>query len=154
MTIGAGATVDAQQWTILDGVTVTDNGTLLATLSTTLTLENTTINATISETKGVITGGLIEESDFFLVPPTIVLSGATINGAALEVASGGVIETASNTANMLNVVTIIAGTTVTVVDDSTLTLTGTITNHGTLALDSSGDATTLAIGANVRAAER
>jgi len=50
---------------------------------------------------------------------------------------------------MLNLVTIVAGTTVTVVDDSTLTLTGAITNHGTLALDSSGDATTLAIGANV-----
>ena len=122
---------------------------MLATLSTTLTLENTTINATISEKGGVITGGLIEGSDFLLVPATIVFSGATINGGALEAATGGVIETASNTTNVLNLATIIAGTTVTVVDDSTLTLTGAITNHGTLALDSSGDATTLTIGANV-----
>jgi hypothetical protein len=102
VTIGAGATVDAQQWTILDGVTVTDNGTLLATLSTTLTLENTTINATISETKGVITGGLIEESDFLLVPPTIVLSGATINGASSAAVMAGVANCALQTVFQLS----------------------------------------------------
>jgi hypothetical protein len=137
----------------ISGAVVTDNGVLEATNDTVLTLANTTVNATISRTGATITGGIIEAVDAGVGPPPtmaeILLSNTTINGAALRTAAGGVIETVAGTNSTLNGVTIVAGTPATVVDNSTLTLKGIVTNAGTIALQSTGDLTELAIGSNV-----
>ena len=77
-----------------------------------------------------------------------MLDGTTLNtGTVLAVASGGSISTAEFSTSTLNGATIAAGTTVSVVDNSTLTLKGTVTDNGTIAVTSTGDPTTLAIGA-------
>ena len=59
------------------------------------------------------------------------------------------IETVAGTDNEINSVTIDAGSVVEVVDNSSLTLVGTITNNGTIALDSTGDPTDLVISGTV-----
>jgi hypothetical protein len=113
---------------------VADRGILEATNHTTLTLGNATINASISRTAGVITGGIIEAADGATTPATIVLGGATINGGALETATDGVITTAAGTTSTLNGTTITPGTTVNVIDGSTVVLLGTIALDGNLAV--------------------
>jgi hypothetical protein len=141
--IATGATLEATGGTrgsTLSGVTVTDKGTLLAIDATTFTLLNTVVNAT---------GGVVEANDALVDnPSTILLDGATINGGTLETVADGVITTAAATTSTLNAVTIAASTTVGVVDNSALVLKGATTNHGAIALNSTGDATTLAIGSN------
>jgi hypothetical protein len=125
----------------LDGMTITDKGVLEATHDSTMTLSDTTVNAT---------GGTVEASDAItLSAAAILLSDATINGGTLTTSDGGVIETVAGTDSTLSGVTMSAGTAVTVTDDSTLTLEKTITSAGTIALDSTGDATLLAISGNV-----
>jgi autotransporter passenger strand-loop-strand repeat protein len=82
-------------------------------------------------------------------PGAVVLAGATILGGTLAAAPGGAMTTAAKTTSTLNGVTLAAGTTVQAADASTLALKGTITNGGMLALNSTSDATRLAIGGNV-----
>jgi hypothetical protein len=147
-TIGAGALLEAtggaSSPSTLEGVTVTDKGTLEATDSTTLTLQGTTVNAS---------GGVVEAVDAGVggttgtpPPSAILLDNATINDGTLTTLVGGIIETVAGSTGTLNGVTISNSSAVTVVDGSTLTLKGIITNDGTVALNSTGDATTLAIG--------
>ena len=126
----------------ISGATVTDKGLLLATNDTTLTLQNTTVNAA---------GGVIKASDSGLqVNATIALDGATINSGTLTTSDGGVIETVGDGSNnILKAVTISGGSTVTAVDGSKLTLKGTIANNGTIALNAGGSQTTLMISGNV-----
>jgi hypothetical protein len=143
LNIVAGATAEATGGTdSLDGMTITDKGVLEATHDSTMTFSDTTVNAT---------GGTVEASDAItLSAATILLSDATINGGTLTTSDGCVIETlAGTTDNVLSGVAISAGTTVTVTDDSSLTLAKTITNAGTLAVDSTGDATDLLISGTV-----
>jgi hypothetical protein len=147
--IAAGATVEAtggssNPTTIGGGATATvvkDQGILLATAGTTLTLgSNTTVNATISLNAIThdIVGGLTEAFD---AAATVVLDGATINTAAFETQTDGVITTQAGSNTTLNGVTIVAGTTVDVVDTSTVTLEGTITDQGSIAVGSAAGAT-------------
>jgi hypothetical protein len=130
-TLGAGPSV-------LAGATVTDAGTLEAINATVLTLANDSISGT----------GTVQAGSAFSTG-AIVLDGTTINtGTVLAVASGGgTISTAAFSTSTLNGATIAAGTTVTVADNSTLMLKGTVTDNGTIAVTSTGDPTTLAIGA-------
>jgi hypothetical protein len=148
VTIGAGALLEATGGALspstLQHVIVTDTGALEATNSTTLTLTGTTVNAA---------GGVVEAVDAGTSGPpaasAIVLDGSTINGGTLETAAGGMIETLGGSDSTLNGVTIHEGTTVTVVDDSTLTIKGTIANDGVMVLQSTGDQTELVLGGNV-----
>ena len=140
VTIVVGATLEATGGAnTISSATVTDKGTLEATRGTILTLASTTVNAA---------GGVIDAADAILIPSQIALSNATINNGTLAT-EGGIIDTIAGTNSVLNGVTISTGSTVTVTDDSTLTLKGTINNDGTLALDSTGDATDLTISGNV-----
>jgi hypothetical protein len=140
--IAAGALMEATQGglgpTVLAGATVTDAGALESINATVLTLANDSISGT-----GTVQAGSTSSAG------AIVLDGTTINtGTVLAVASGGgTISTAEFSTSTLNGATIAAGTTVTVVDDSTLMLKGTVTDNGTIALASTGNPTTLAIGA-------
>jgi hypothetical protein len=138
--IAAGALMEATQGSgpsVLAGVTISDAGTLEATNATVLTLANDMISGT-----GTVEAGSASSTG------TIVLDGTTLNtGTVLAVASGGSISTAEFSTSTLNGATIAAGTTVSVVDNSTLTLKGTVTDNGTIAVTSTGDPTTLAIGA-------
>jgi hypothetical protein len=142
--ISAGGTVKAtggsSNPTTFNGATVTDKGVLLATNGTTLTLQNTTVNAAISTnaiTKAIV-GGLIEAFD---AAATVVLDGGTINGAAFETQTDGVITTQAGSNTTLNGTTIVAGTTVNVVDGSTVTLEGATTDMGSIAVGSAAGAT-------------
>jgi hypothetical protein len=71
----------------------------------------------------------------------VVLDGVTINRAALETATDGVITTQAGSSNTLVGVTVVAGTTVDVVDGSTVTLEGTTTDQGSIAVGSVAGAT-------------
>ena len=139
--IVAGATLQAtggpSDPSALTGMTVTDKGTLLATNDTTLTLADTTVSAS---------GGVVEASDSGNA--TIALSNATIDNGTLETIDNGVIETVAGTNSVLDAVTISAGTTVTVVDGSMLTLQGEITDDGSIAVDSTGDQTAVVVSAS------
>ena len=64
-----------------------------------------------------------------------------ISGGTLIAQNGGVLETAAGESALLDGVTIAAGTTYTAEDGSSTSLYDTITNDGTLALASTGDAT-------------
>jgi phosphodiesterase/alkaline phosphatase D-like protein len=77
-----------------------------------------------------------------------VTSNATITGGTLTTAAGGVMQNPGSNAT-LNGVTISAGSTFTGDDDSSTTLQGTITNHGTIALNSGGNNTNLVISGTV-----
>jgi hypothetical protein len=142
MNIAAGALMEATQGglgpTVLAGVTVTDSGTLEATNGTVLTLANDVISG-----KGLVQAGSVSLGGM------IVLDGTTISGGTtLVVASGGgTISTSEFTTSTLSGATVAAGTTIGVVDNSTLMLKGTITDKGKIALNSTGDNTVLAIGA-------
>ena len=70
------------------------------------------------------------------------LSGGTINGGTLTTASGGAMDVGTST---LNGVTISTGSTATVENNSSVTLAGTLTNNGTLALASTGNNTFIQI---------
>jgi hypothetical protein len=142
MNIASGALMEATQGgfgpTVLAGVTVTDAGTLEATNATVLTLANDAISGT-----GTVQAGSASSTG------AIVLDGTTLNtGTTLAVAAGGgTISTATFSTSTLNGATIAAGTIVTVADNSTLLLKGTVTDNGTIAVTSTGDPTTLGIGA-------
>jgi hypothetical protein len=76
----------------------------------------------------------------------VYLYGATIMAGTIATSGIGLIETLGNTASLLDGVIVGAGSTVLVADDTTLALQNATTNHGTIALDSLGNATTLQIG--------
>jgi fibronectin-binding autotransporter adhesin len=121
---------------------VANSGTLEATGGGELIIHNTTINSTAS--------GTVEASD--TAPPSnpsiVLLNDATIKGGTLSATSGDIIETAAgSSSNTLDGVTLQG--TVTVVDGTALTLAGTITDDGTIALNSTVDATDLVIQGSV-----
>jgi len=78
---------------------------------------------------------------------TVVLSGATIIGGTLTSSSGG--QFVAEFGPTLNGVTVSSGTTVNLTDGQVLNLAGTMTNKGTINIESSGDSTQLAINGNV-----
>jgi hypothetical protein len=129
VTIGAGATLMADGGAslpteIVGQAVITDAGMLLATNGTSFTLSDVTVNAT---------GGVIEASG----PSTILLEGGiNINGGTLTTLNGGMIEvsTWAESGASFHGVTISAGSAVTVAE-SQLSLYGTMTNHGTIALN-------------------
>jgi autotransporter passenger strand-loop-strand repeat protein len=133
--IAAGATMEATggptSSSTLTFVTMTDNGTLLATDNATLTLKLMTVNA--------IGGGTVAaRNTSYGGTAKIVLDKATIKGGTLDEDKGGVIETATGdfgTDNVLNGVTITGACTLSVVDLSTAALTGTIANSGRIDLN-------------------
>ena len=74
---------------------------------------------------------------------TVLLDGATINGGTLTSTGNGTIQTQGSAA--LNGVTLSTGTSYVIPDNTTTTLQGTITNNGTIAMNSGGDNTNLVI---------
>jgi hypothetical protein len=121
----AGANIDST----LSGVTVAGGSTVTAAVGALDLTGTITNNGQIDATTGKI--------DF---------ENATLNGGTLG--GGGIIATVSG-ANALSGVTIAAGATIQVTDTTSLELSGTIANGGTIALNSSGDVTQLKISGNV-----
>ncbi len=75
----------------------------------------------------------------------VELSSATIAGGTLTTAGTGIIETENGTTSSLTTITLSTGSDFTVVNNSTLQLTGTITDGGTINLDSTGNGTIIRI---------
>jgi fibronectin-binding autotransporter adhesin len=73
----------------------------------------------------------------------VEVNGSTINGGTLTTASGGTVQNSGTAA--LNGVTISSGSTFTGVNGSVTTAEGTVTDRGTLLLDSTGAFTDLSL---------
>jgi hypothetical protein len=132
--IVAGATILAEGTALITGATVTGGGTLEAS-SGTLTLAGGTVN-TSGGTVIAASGGAID------------LSGTFLENGTLE-STGGTIAAEAGTTTTFDNLTIAAGTSIAVTDGSTLTLDGTITNDGSIALESTGDSTELLLGSSL-----
>jgi hypothetical protein len=129
-------TIDANQsipLTIAVSVPVTNTGTLEATAGGTLAILSTINNA----------GGTIESVGAGSV---VNLSGGVINGGTLTTTSGGAMYSGGGT---LDGVTITAGSTVTTQDSTSTSLQQTITNNGTILVNSVGGSTALLIDGSV-----
>ena len=141
-----------------DGYTLTINnkGTINANVSNSLTINP-------SNTVAVTNSGLLEATagGTLLIPATVNNSGTilstgsgsvvnlasgTVNGGTLTTTSGGTMYVGGST---LSGVTISTGTTATVENGTQVTLAGTITNNGTLALASTGANTLMQISGTV-----
>ncbi len=176
VTIAAGALVAAAVGTLDLTGTITNNGEIDATTGT-LDLENAIINGgtlggtgtiatatgnTDSTLNGVtiasgskvtaavgtldLTGTITNKGEIDATTGGIDLESVTVNGGTLG--GPGTIATVSG-ADTLNGVAIASGTTVQVTDNTALDLKGTISNGGTIALNSSGDTTQLEISGDV-----
>ena len=117
----------------------TNTGTLEATAGSTLSLYGDSYTNT---------GGTIQALNNSGSGSVVLLQhGVTINGGTLTTTGNGVIETVNADSATLNAVTNTGS--VIVHDNSTLFLQGTITNNGTLQLNSAGNATNLEMSGNV-----
>ena len=142
--------------TLGDGeLALINQGTIDANLSTPLTIEPSAGGVTNTGVLEATGGGTLTlygnpyngGSTFAIAGTTILSTGAgsvvnvtsdaTITGGTLTTASGGGMQNPGNNAT-LNGVTISSGSTFSEADGSVTTLVGTITNQGTIALDSSG----------------
>ncbi len=141
-TIGAGGALN-----------FTNNGTVVGNLSNALTLNSsgTVVNNQVMRADAgtlTITGTAVSQGAQGVIEAVnngvVNLTGsASISGGRLASASGGQLRTNSgNTATIANLVQ--AGT-LNVVDNSTLVLAGTVTNNGSIGLNSFGNFTTLNI---------
>jgi fibronectin-binding autotransporter adhesin len=165
-TSGGSLTIDQQisgAGNVGDGLlTLTNNSTINANLSPTVTTTPLTIeaggggmanNGTLEATNGgnltlsgsTITnasGGIIEAvgTDGSNNPSTVVLTaGVSVTGGTLTTTGAGVIEVAvSNIANLANLTN--SGT-LNVLNNGQIDSTGTITNNGTITLQAEGDST-------------
>jgi len=141
-TLNNAGIIDANQsssLTVAATNTVTNTGTLEATAGGALLLTGGTFNNT---------GGLIQAAGANSV---VDFNGATITGGTLTTQSGGTIQN-SGVATLdgtTNSPTISNGSTVTLLNATSTTLLGTITNNGTIALNSTGSFTDLHISGNV-----
>jgi fibronectin-binding autotransporter adhesin len=120
-TSGAGVLESSGGSAVLNGVTIASGDTYTCGAGTTTELEGTITNtgATISASGG-----------------TVQVAG-TIDGGTLKTASGGVMESAGASA-VLDGATIASASTYTAGSGTTTQSEGTITNHGTLAIDGGG----------------
>ena len=76
----------------------------------------------------------------------VVINSSGITGGVLSTLNGGLLTTAGGTVDSLTNGTITSGSTVTVANNSDLYLGGSIANHGTIAVNSSGNTTELRVG--------
>jgi hypothetical protein len=128
---GSGATINLFGGSIL-------GGKLSLATGSTFTASSGRLQGVAVSSKGTIeaiSGGKLD------------LANDIITGATLTTLGGGVIETVAGTGTTLSGGAISAGSNVTVVDNSTLTLLGADSNAGTLALASTGDPTEIVAGA-------
>ena len=143
-------------------LTLVNNGTIDATLSTTLQINpngGTTNNGTLEATSGgtlELSGSTIANGSGLIEATggTVELNSVSITGGTLTSSSGGVIESVnvwSGSLPTLTGVTISSGSTLDIPNNNGLALgAGTITNKGTINLQSSGNNTQLVItGGNV-----
>ncbi len=114
----------------------TNTGTLEATNGSTLDLIGYTFTNTGGTIKAIGSGAVVN-----------LQSGVTIAGGTLADSGGGVIETVNADSATLNGVTNTG--TVSVHDNSTLSLQGTIASSGTLQINSAGNKTVLQMNGNV-----
>ncbi len=114
----------------------TNTGTLEATNGSTLSLLGGTFNNTGGTIRAVASGAVVN-----------LQSGVAITGGTLTDSGGGVIETVNADSASLNGVT--STGTLSVHDNSTLLLQGTISNNGTLQINSAGNLTNLETSGNV-----
>jgi fibronectin-binding autotransporter adhesin len=136
-------------------LTLVNNGTIDANQSVALLINTsggTTNTKTLEATAGgtlQITGSSITNTGVGTILSTgasslVNLSGVTINGGTLTTASGGVMQAYGST--ILNGVTLSTGSALRIPDNQVAALTaGTITNNGTINLNSIGDTTELQI---------
>ena len=126
------------------GATFVNTGTIEATNTTTgnggLIINSTTINGGSTSNPGVILATGVNSH--------VDLASATIIGGELETTQGGVIDTLDRGTAFENA-TIAAGTDVVILNNDAITASGTLTNAGVLALDSTGSATSLVISGTV-----
>ena len=114
----------------------TNTGTLEATSGSTLGLLGNTFTNTAGTIKAVGSGAVVN-----------LQSGVTITGGTLTDSGGGVIETVNADSATLNGLTNTG--TISVHDNSTLLLAGTIANQGTVQLNSAGNLTIVRMNGNV-----
>jgi hypothetical protein len=136
-------------------LTLVNNGTIDANQSVALLINTsggTTNTKTLEATAGgtlQITGSSVTNTGVGTILSTgasslVNLSGVTINGGTLTTASGGVMQAYGGT--ILNGVTLSTGSALQIPDNQIAALTaGTITNNGTINLNSIGDTTELQI---------
>ncbi len=144
-------------------LTLVNNGTIDANQPTALTI-NANGNTTNTKTMEATAGGTLHLLDYTInnTGGTILATGAnsvvtldavTINGGTLTSSSGGILEsvnTWNSTVPTLTGVTISAGSTLDIPNNNGLDLgVGTVTNKGTINLESSGNNTELVIDGNV-----
>jgi fibronectin-binding autotransporter adhesin len=135
LTLDNAATIDAnvsgRTLLVNPAGTVTNTGTLEATNSGFLELQNSTYNNT---------GGIITAA----AGSTVLLNSATITGGTISTSGTGVVETTLGGTATLNSLTNSGNFVVS--DNSTVNISGTINNTGTITLASAGDNTVLSIG--------
>jgi hypothetical protein len=132
-------TIDSNQGStvsVYPGGTATNTGTIEATAGSTINFGGTITN----------TGGTILSSGTGSVVNLAGVATSTIIGGTLTT-TGGAAMTSSN--STLDGVTISAGSTVSTPNNTATTLVGTITNNGTIALNSSGNFTDLILSGTV-----
>jgi hypothetical protein len=120
---------------------VTNTGTMEATAGGTLQLDNGTYINAVGSTQGVIlaNGGTVN-----------LQAGSTIVGGTLKSENGGVIQNTGSSATLngsttTGSVTLATGTSLAVLNNTTLAIQGSIVNNGTLTLNSVGNTTALQI---------
>jgi hypothetical protein len=129
--------IDATGSLFLDtgGPTLVNAGLIEATGSGALTIAGTTIDGSSGGTISAATGA------------RVLLDGASLAGGTLTSAGAGVIKTIGGTDVLDGTGSAVANTAAVAVGDGTsLTIQGLIVNSGQIALRSTGDTTTLAIG--------
>ncbi len=137
MGIANAGTIDANVTNALDvqpnaSIGLTNTGTMEATSGGTLQLIGAGFNNA---------GGLIDAA----TGSTVTLDSASIAGGNFTTAGTGIIETVAGTTSLLTSITLTTGSDLTVVNSSTLDLAGTITDNGTINLDSTGNGTDIRI---------
>jgi hypothetical protein len=127
----------SEKGTLSGAGTFTNGGTLEATAGNTLDLKSSLGN----------TGGTILSTGS---GAQVLLDGATISGGTLTTASGGTMigENSATLSGSTGAVTISTGSLLTVNNGATIDAKGTITNNGTLNLNSSGSTTEILLKGN------
>jgi fibronectin-binding autotransporter adhesin len=155
LTNSAGFTIQGAGQITGINLTLTNNGTIDANVSSPLTI-NTSAAVSNTSTLEASAGGTLNLQTTINntgagtilatgAGSTVNLNGATINGGTLTTTTGGVID--NNGTATLNGVTVSSGSTVTLNNGTITTLLGTITNNGTILENSTGSSTVVQIGA-------
>ncbi len=158
LTLGSGQTLQGAGQIGAGGqLNFTNNGTVIGNLPNAILISSTgtvTNNKTVRADDGTVTisgtnfgQGALGVIDAVNTGIVNVSGGSTITGGTLTTASGGQIRTTSG--QVATIANVANNGDFNVVDNSTLVLSGTVTNNGTLDLNSAGNTTTVQVAGNV-----